>query len=210
MVPKQQSSGNKPKNLQNNNNFLEILRDLGKGTGKSLQHDLVEEIPRDVLSQIGLRKNEEANTSKTLYGEKNKEEQLLLERRRLKRKLKLQEILHQEEKVVFSGRRQEIQEKVKILQEEAEKLAKASKNLDEKVKMVATQGLVEPGIYHVGFLEGLISFIKKMAQKVTNAGSWLSLITARSKKRSHYWNRVQKSGSKFMLSQERYMTTQAG
>lgn len=204
MAPKRQNS-NKQK-AQRSDAFLEMLRDLGGKTAGSLTNDLLGELPNDALSQTGLKPK--TSQEKTLYGEKTQE--LLAEREKLQRRLQRQEFLRRQEKTVFSAKEQEVRATVKLLQEEAEKLAKAAKNLDEKVKIVASQAPVEAGSYHVSFFENLISFIRSLTKKVTDATTWLSLTIARGKKRSYYWGQVRRSGSKYLLSQERYMSTQAG
>jgi len=205
MAPKRQNS-NRQK-TQRSDSLLEMLRDLGGDAAEVLTKDLVGELPNDALSQTGLKPK--TPQEGTLYSGESREE-LLAQRERLERRLQRQEVIHRQETTVWSAERQKVEAKVKLLQEEAEKLANATKNLNEKVKVAATQAPVEAGTYHVSFFENLISFIRSLTKKVTDATTWLSLIMVRGKKRSHYWGQVRRSGSKYLLSQERYMSTQAG
>lgn len=194
------------KQITTNDTFLEMLRDLGGQTAGVLKNDLVGEIPNEVLVQTGLKPR---SPQETLYSQVSREE-LIAENESLRKRLWVERIVHREEKIVFSAKKQETQARVKLLQEEAAKLTKEVKNLDEKIEIAATAAPVEVGTYHISFFEKLIHVIRSITQKVSDASTWLSLTMVRGKRRSYYWGQVQKSGSKYLLSQERYMATQAG
>lgn len=183
-----------------------MLRDLGEETADSFKNDLLGEIPNDVLTQTGLKPQ---TSQETIYSQTSREE-LIAENERLRKRIWAEAVIHREEKIVFSAKKQETESRVKLLQEEAAKLAKEVKNLDEKIEIAATTAPVEVGTYHISFFEKLIHVIRSITQKVSDASTWLSLTMARGKRRSYYWGQVQKSGSKYLLSQERYMATQAG
>ncbi|MFZ5366336.1 MAG: DUF5660 family protein [Patescibacteria group bacterium] len=187
MAPK----GQKPKSKTLPRDLLEALRDLGGGIGS------------DIQDQTGLRPRK---ISETVLPENQKPElQEIFERRFCQA-----EIVRKQERIVFSAKDQESKTKVAALQEEVKKLASATQNLAKEVKIAAVQTPVEPGVYHETFFEKLISFIKSLTRKIEDASVWLAAWNARAKKRPFYWAQVQKSGTKFMLSQERYMATQAG
>jgi len=69
---------------------------------------------------------------------------------------------------------------------------------------------VEPGVYHLNFFERPKQAIIIFRKKIEDSASWLALFNQRAKKRGYYWTQFKKSGTKFLLSQERYMATQAG
>jgi len=198
MVPKHQN----PKDPRRNNSFLEALRGLGDQTKSSFTNDLLREIPNDALTQAGLKKPQERTPFQS--------ENLILERENLRRRLQATELIRTQETIVFSAKQKESEERVKLLQEEALKLVKATQNLSQEVEAAIVQEPVEVGIYHENFFEKIISFLHHLTKKVNEATVWFSASAARSKKRSYYWGQVRKSGGKYMLSQERYMATQAG
>jgi hypothetical protein len=193
MTPKGQKVN--PKSLPKD--FIEALRDLGGG------------IASDIGDQTGLRPKKISQPSFpeemfSLEG-KNQETAKIFERR-----LYRAEVLRKQEKLIFSSRDQETKTKVFALQQEVQKLALATNSLAKEAKVAAFSVPSQPGIYHETFFEKLISFIKSLTKKVENASVWLAAWNARSKKKPFYWAQVGKSGSKFMLSPDRYMSTQAG
>lgn len=115
-----------------------------------------------------------------------------------------------EEHLVFSAKEQETKAKVESLVVEVRKMSVAVKALEDQVQTAAFITPENPGVYHETFFEKLISFIKAMTKNVNSASNWLSTSTSKAKKNPYYWQQVKKSGTKFMLSSERYMSTQAG
>ena len=120
------------------------------------------------------------------------------------------EHLKQEEKRVHDSKERQLTFQVKALQEELNEMAKATKELEKEVEVAAFQAPVKAGAYHIAFFEKLRHFIKAFRSKIESSASWLAAFNQRSKKRSFYWAQARKSGTKFMLSAERYMATQAG
>jgi len=117
---------------------------------------------------------------------------------------------HTVEKLVFSKTDQEAKLQVKALQAELKKLAASTKKLTKEVTIAISQEPVNPGVYHVNYLERLRGWLVLLKKRIDESATWLAEFNQRSKKRHYYWNQVKKSGTKFMLSQERYMATQAG
>lgn len=115
-----------------------------------------------------------------------------------------------EEQIVFSAKEQETKAKVERLVAEVRKMASAVKELEDQVQTTAFIAPSNPGVYHETFFEKLISFVKSMTKNIKNSSVWLGTSNSRAKKNPYYWQQVKKSGTKFMLSSERYMATQAG
>ncbi len=116
-----------------------------------------------------------------------------------------------QEKTVWTAEQQKTNLQIKAIQEELSKLVNEIGSLGREVKTAATQAIVEPGVYHLNFLGKLREHIKLLRRKVQESRSWLATWNTYCKrKRNHYWLQVKKSGTKFMLSSERYMATQAG
>jgi len=176
--------------------LLEALRDLGGGVASDFQE------------QTGFKPR--TNYNETLFTS-NPDGYPTKERQASFGQLSYQaEIIKRDEKLVFSAKNQEIKTKVTILQEEVMKLTKASYNLEKQAGISAAHAPTQPGVYHENFFEKLIIFIRSLTKKIENASVWLATQNAKSKKKPYYWAQVGKSGSRFMLSEERYMATQAG
>ncbi|MCJ7827918.1 DUF5660 domain-containing protein, partial [Patescibacteria group bacterium] len=118
-------------------------------------------------------------------------------------------LLKQEQKLRRESQ-QEVTLQIQALRTELIELVKSVKNMSREVEVAAMQAPVEPGVYHLIFFEQLRETIVFLTKSLKESFNWLAVCNRRAKKRSHYWSQVQKSGTKFMLSQERYMATQAG
>lgn len=133
-----------------------------------------------------------------------------LEKRYFERFYHQAEHLRRQERTIHDSKERGLEIQVKALQEELNEMAKATQELEKEVAVAAFQAPVKPGVYHLRFFEKLRHFIKAFRGKIENSAAWLSAFNKRSKKRNYYWAQVRKSGTKFMLSGERYMATQAG
>ncbi|HUV42326.1 MAG TPA: DUF5660 family protein [Patescibacteria group bacterium] len=187
-------------------NFIENLRDFGSGFGHSIAQDVIEGLPSTALDQISQRKRSGTlQPNETLNLKRTQEQERIpyQYRRELNR-------IRQEERFVFKQSEQKTQLQIKAIQEELKRLALSTKELSKEVEIAATLEPVEPGIYHLNFLERLKRAIELFREKIEESANWLNLFNQRTKKRNYYWGQVRKSGTKFMLSQERYMATQAG
>ena len=114
------------------------------------------------------------------------------------------------EKLVFDQTSQEVKLQIAAIQEELKKLALSTRSLTKEVKIAAQQTPVDPGVYHLSFFEKLRQRLILLRKRVDESATWLNASNQRAKGRNYYWRQVKKSGTKFMLSQERYMATQAG
>ena len=88
--------------------------------------------------------------------------------------------------------------------------SQTTSNLSGEVKKATLQAVVEPGTYHETFFDRIRKLIELARKKLAESETWMQIFNNRSQKRSHYWGQVKKSGTKYMLSQERYMATQVG
>jgi len=118
--------------------------------------------------------------------------------------------VRRQEQLVFSRDEQETKLQIKAILEELKKLADSTKNLTKEVEIAAKQIPVEPGVYHLSFFEKLRQTILIFKQRIEESANWLAAFNQKAKKRNFYWAQVRKSGTKFMLSSERYMSTSAG
>jgi predicted RNase H-like nuclease (RuvC/YqgF family) len=173
--------------------------DIKNNKKRSIRRDSILEALRDV-GQSTLEPNQPVSFE-------NREDEL---RRSFERRIRQQEIIRRQEFEVFSAKKEEEKAKIQALQAEVMELAKGIENLNKEVKVASIQQTVNPGVYHEAFFTKLVSFIKSLRKKVNDASIWLAATNKRARKQPYYWQQVRKSGTRFMLSQERYMSTQAG
>jgi len=179
-------------------NFLEILRELGEGT-----------IDTTVDQVTGRKRSGELKPKETIELKQFAQEEVKRERFAHEFEQEVLGLRHQE-KLVYTREQQEIKLQIKAIQDELKKLASSTQGLAKEVEIAAKQAPVEPGTYHLTFFEKLRQTIIQFRQKIENSTTWLTAFNQRSKRRSYYWFQVKKSGTKFMLSPERYMATSAG
>lgn len=100
-----------------------------------------------------------------------------------------------------------IKELVDLIKQEIELIKQSNRALLTEVKDVeqlATNTVSEkPGIYHVRFLEIILSLLKNLRKKVGESKTWLeALITKKKKRGSLFLARSKKMGTSYSLSQE--------
>ena len=194
LMKKQNNNRHKQKGV----GFFENLKDLGDGIARSTAEEAVKQI-----TGRGTLKPEEPLEFEKYIAEREKEirgeERRFYERRRA------------QEKILWTAEQQKTALQIETIQEELKKLVNETEGLSREIKTAAVQAIVEPGVYHLNFLERLLELIKLIRKKIQESKTWLAEWNAYcKKKRNYYWVQVKKSGTKFMLSSERYMATQAG
>lgn len=188
---------NHKKKLPKTDSFLEALRDLGTG------------IPQEAFNQITGRKSGELKPNQTL----NLDQLTKIEERQEKQTRQfLQEFLdiRHQERLVWTKKEEDTRLQIAAVLEELKKLASATKDLAKEADIAAKQVPVEPGVYHLSFFERLRETLILLRKRIEESATWLAAFNQKAKRRNYYWAQVRKSGTKFMLSQERYMATQAG
>ena len=189
----------KQKKTQGSTNFIEALKGFGSSF-KQQAKDAAFGVPSKPQSG-DLKAEQPFNFENYL---KSRERQIeSREKQKYERKI-------QEERLIFHHKQEEAKLQIKAVQEELKKLASATTGLSNEVKKAVFTAAVEPGTYHENFFDRIRNLIELARKKIVESKSWLETFNKRSKKRSHYWFNVKKSGTKFMLSQERYMATQVG
>lgn len=103
-----------------------------------------------------------------------------------------------------------IKEQIKSIQEEVQLLAREAGQFTQEIQVASFQAVRSPGVYHQNFFSHLRSVIMAIRKRVADSRHWLAEYNGRARKKSHYWGQVQKSGTKYMLSAERYMVTSTG
>ncbi|OGG30239.1 hypothetical protein A2973_01055 [Candidatus Gottesmanbacteria bacterium RIFCSPLOWO2_01_FULL_49_10] len=102
-----------------------------------------------------------------------------------------------------------IKQKLEAVRLELRSLSTTIKKFHQEVIQAVEEIPVHPGIYHLNFLDRLQGIIRILRQQVEDGSNWLSLWTGR-KQKKQYWGMYKKHGTKFGLSSERTLATQAG
>ncbi len=110
---------------------------------------------------------------------------------------------------VFRAEEQGLKQKIDAIRQELKMLASSIKQLNAEVGRVVSEVPVAPGVYHLNFFERLKGILKVLRQQVEDSRNWLNLWTNR-KEKKQFWGLYKKHGTKFGLSSERTMATQAG
>jgi len=207
---KTKKKAKKPK--QKTTNFIEALKDLGSsikkqskdatlGMGKSAADQLLGQGGQPQQQKGEIKPNQPFNFEDYL---KSREREIeAQQKQRFEKRLR-------QERMVYHYKQEEAKIQVKSIQKELQKLAEETQGLSQEVKKAVFEGMVEPGTYHQNFLERIKTIIELARKKVAESRTWLHLFSKRKKQQGHYWAQVKKSGTKYMLSQERYMVTQTG
>lgn len=209
---KNSKSGVKNEKNTSRDSFLEAFRDLGTDTVSTVKDDLIKKGAWDIFNSLSpfsqnLPPAEPSrNTSEPFPREADLE-------KKYRSKVSNLEIIRREEKILFNREQKETQNQVNNLQEEIKKLAKSTAELASEAKeaeMSAMQEAPLVGTYHINFFIRLRKLIATLHEQIHESSLWLSAWNKKAQKRNHYWNQFKKSGSKFLLSSDRYTATQAG
>lgn len=192
--------------------IFEVLKDIGSHSS-SRTTEFTTGSAQSALQQLANRtplppthtKDQNLITKDTLEEKKGREirqqERLFFERKR------------REERLVYSYREQEIAREIVEIQNELKRIAdqiEAVGSLSQELKKATFQPTIEPAIYHLSFFQRIKSLLVLARKKVQESKSWLELYLQRHKRKSHYWLMVGQKGTSYMLSPERYLSTQAG
>lgn len=199
---------NNQKKFQSSDSFLEAFRDLGSelvSTSTDNLKDGLADIKETLLPFSG---NPQNFSPETNWHQKEAE----LEKQ-FQAHLRQKEALRRKEQVLYTHEQKETQEQVKALQGEIQKLAKSVNSLasqTQQAEKIALQEVPVTGTYHLNFFVRLRKIIAELRVQIQESAIWLEAWNAKARKKNFYWGQVKKSGSKFLLSQDRYMATQAG
>jgi hypothetical protein len=193
------SSINNKKHLKGvRDNFLEAFRGIGGG--------VVSDAKQAILGGSNSTSGSEYTSSSDIYRSEadleNKYRQQWLRSEQIRRS----------EQVLYTRRQKETEQHVIQLQQEIKGLAKATGDLARQVDISAMQVSTDApaSIYHLNFFEHLKRFVRQLKTQINDSAVWLAEFNKKSKKRNAYWGGVKKQGAKFLLSQDRYVATQAG
>ena len=103
--------------------------------------------------------------------------------------------------------KKQVKELTEQIKKEIELIKKADSTLLSEIKDIENLTLEatpnKPGIYHVRFLEIIMSILRVLRAKVNESRTWLSAMVSRRKKRgSLFMSLSKKKGTQYSLSQE--------
>jgi hypothetical protein len=193
---------NRP-NQRSHANFIEALKSIGGQTASSVSKDVVGKISQDFITSVtgGVSPQDKQPSSEH---QNTPEVDIHHEIAKIQR--------HREvvETKVFDQKEEEVKAKIKIIKEELKLLAKELAGMDIQLEKAIEEAIVSPGTYHVSFFEKLRRLIIDLKKRVVDSANWLEISNQRKASQQGYWANVGKSGTKYMLSQERTLATQAG
>ncbi|MGB9883387.1 MAG: DUF5660 family protein [Microgenomates group bacterium] len=183
-------------------NPLEALRDLGTDTAKKTA-DVFTNMAGGMIDQFF------GNTN-----DRNGEFELTQEKINQAKK-ETKKVSQEKKGVVFNYTeyyentliKKQIKELTEAIKHEIEALKKADKSLFSQVKDVEKLTINDlpekPGVYHIRFLEIVLSILRTLRAKVSESRTWLEAMMSRKKKRgSLFAVRSKKAGTQYSLSQE--------
>ncbi len=137
------------------------------------------------------------------------------ESRRREEEARAQEALmarqrEEEERARFRAKQEQVVKQIEAIREAVLKIAKRTQNVGLEFEKAAFEAPVNPGSYHVTFFEKLKSALEVVKKRLDESASWLHVYNKRKKNIPFFWQQVQKSGTKYMLSSERYMQMAPG
>lgn len=206
-----------------NDGLLEQLRDIGTSTAKTVGHDLVSGVASDALSSLfGTPKSGDLQPNQPLnlqnppppaedfpasdfadfpeFGLPWKKK----EPERQHNPQVLQETINR-----LREHEAEVARKIDEIRFELKALIAAVKNVDKEIVKAVDEQMIEPGLYHITFLDRLKTMLKLMRQNLNHSSSWLSAAKSRRKQKG-YWTQYKKKGTEWGLNNERTVATQVG
>lgn len=116
----------------------------------------------------------------------------------------------EEERARLENKHDAVKKEIESLRESILKIAKSAGNVSHEIEKAAFETPVAPGTYHLSFFKKLQSTLELVKKSLDDSASWLHTMNERNKKTPFFWAQVKKSGTKYMLSSERYMQMSAG
>lgn len=196
-----QNQPKKQKTAVASESILESLRTLGGGVGKTVGKDVIGKVGSDALTSLfgGIPKAGELKLNQPIELNRPEVEPQPI---RINRPEMMRPPLVRAEEA-------NLKPQIEAIRAELKMLAASLKSLSQEVQKAVSEVPVQPGIYHLNFMERLKSILNILREQIDDSRSWLALSTNR-KKQKGYWGMFKKHGTQFGLSNERTIATQAG
>jgi len=193
----------------NYKNFIEAFKDIGSSTIKTFAKDVIGGTGKNAID--ALTKKQSSTDANKPQEEFNFQEYLNIQEKKVRQQERKRfESIRRDEKVIFSREQQQVKIQIETLQTQIKELSQEQVGLMKEIDQASFQAVVNPGVYHQNFFERLMHLIKIAKKKIVDSRTWLHLHNHRAQKRTGYWAGVKKSGTSYMLSGERTVSTQSG
>lgn len=192
-----------------------VMEQLGELSSEAVNTAVSEtkNITQEAINQLLGRKLQEKKSGEIKPGEslylnqelaKKTQENKILEQRLFAEHNLVKEIQAESQKKLNI-----LRVKLQALMSEAAKIVASAGNLSEQTRATITDAPVNPGEYHIAFVQNLIDYIQTFRHKIDDAVAWMAESNKRSQKKN-YWAKYKKHGASFLLSSESYNARSAG
>lgn len=219
----QQTTTKKPQTrATNSDTLLEQLRDVGRGIASTVKSDLVGSVATDALSSLigtpvksgDLKPGQPLQFDTPAAKPAPIQEQpfpfpenwprIARPRERIWTPPVNQELLDR-----LRQQESQVAQKIEEIRIELKSLIATIKNVDLEISKTVGDQFIDPGVYHLNFLDRLKTILKLMRKNLSDSASWLSVMRSRKKER-RYWSLYKKKGTEFGLNPDRVVSTQVG
>ena len=196
-----------------NDALIEQLRDVGRGVAKTVKTDLVTGMANDALSSLF---STPTATSRNMHpGEEvslNQPQAPPQERYPFRPPMRRSEFRSDYSQEVINRLRSqeaEVMKKIEEIRIELKALVATLSVVDSEIEQAVSENVVDPGVYHLNFLERIKNILKLIRKNLHESRSWMEVMHSRKKQRS-YWAMYKKKGTEWGLNNERTVATQVG
>jgi len=202
-------SGNRTK-VQSPENFLEALRSLGSGAVSDFKTQAKAAITQDIPESFGISTSGTLSPNESLpISQMQRAEERGYSQAESEFTQRLSQMRQEERQQLIRSER-EAKQQIDSIRQEIRSLVKTMGDFAQEIQVATMQTTVNPGVYHKNFYIHLKTIIVALRQKAESSKNWLAASNHRAKKKGFYWSQVKSSGTKYMLSSERYMVTSTG
>lgn len=195
-----------------NDTLIESLRDMGRGIARTVKSDVVGGIANDALSSLfGTPKSGQMRPGEEINIDSRSQPPAYPERAPYQFGRREQYFSLYSQEVIARLRQQEkeVTQKIEEIRLELKSLIATLNVVDQEIAQAADGGFVDPGIYHMTFLDRLKTILKLLRQNLHESRSWLAVMRSKKKQRT-YWAQYKKRGTEFGLNLDRVVATQVG
>jgi hypothetical protein len=191
-------------------NFVEALKGIGGYTASSVKNDLLSSGFHDVADAfsgqpMGASPAEGLSNPDRSENEWLRQKEIEAETARRERHREIAEVTP-----IYDRQAEAVKAQVEALRQDLQALANELGSMAQSTQNAIEAEIAHPGTYHVSFFEKLRHFIILLRKQVSESQNWLELSYNRRQAQNLFWGNFNKSGTKYLLSAEHYMSTSAG